>query len=165
MNVRPRPGTREEREQGSVSFILIGWAILLWILLAVVVDVGLAISQRERAADLADQAARAEAQNLNLNNLRTHGTVAIVKDGCERAETYLTNAAVVGTVHYGSAGLDRTFGNEGPANGPDGCRLGPGDTVTVSVDLTYSPLIFNIFGVGTITVHETGTATAQSGTQ
>ncbi len=164
MSIRLRPRARPERETGSVSFIMIGWALVLFFLLALVVDGGLAISQRERAADLADQAARAEAQNLSLDNLRRYGTVAIVADGCERASTYLTDLPT-NTVHYGRARLDKTFGNEGSAGSPDGCRLGPGDAVTVSVDLTYSPIVFDIFGVGTITVNETGTATAQSGTQ
>jgi Flp pilus assembly protein TadG len=136
---------------------MIGWALVLWVLLSVVVDVGLAISQRERAADLADQAARAEAQNLDIGTLRTSGGVTLVPDGCVRARTYLES---VGGTHLGTASLDTGFGAQ-----RNGCVWGPGNTVTVSVNLTYQPLIFDIFGVGTITVNETGTATVQSGTR
>lgn len=158
---------REDRERGSATFIMIGWALVLWVLLSVVVDVGLAISQRERAADLADQAARAEAQNLDLGNLRQHGTATIVNDDCQRATAYLKNLNVLKTVNAGaSAALDTTFGNEGVNRSHDGCELGPGNTVTVSVNITYRPLVFDpIFGGGSITVNETGTATVQAGTQ
>jgi Flp pilus assembly protein TadG len=149
---------RRERERGSATFIMIGWALVLWFLLALVVDVGLAISQRERAGDLADQAARAEAQNLNLTTLRTSGTATIVPDDCVRAAEYLNDDRVK-TTHMGTAALDRQFGVQG-----NGCQWGPGNSVTVSVDLTYTPLVFDLFGAGTITVNETGTATVQSGT-
>jgi Flp pilus assembly protein TadG len=137
---------------------MIGWALILWVLLSVVVDVGLAISQRERAGDLADQAARAEAQNLNVATLRGSGAATILQDGCARARSYLLDPDVRGT-HMGTAALDTAFGTQG-----NGCKWGPGNTVSVSVDLTYSPLIFDIFGVGTITVNGTGTATVQAGT-
>lgn len=162
--MRPRRCAPEDRESGSATFIMIGWAMLLWILLSVVVDVGLAISQRERAADLADQAARAEAQNLSLNALQQSGGTVIQNDRCDRAQAYLADPAVAQTVHYGKAALDTDYGNEGAGGAPDGCQLGPGNSVTVAVNLTYTPLIFNIFGVGTITVNETGTATVQAGT-
>jgi Flp pilus assembly protein TadG len=154
--MRPRRESREDRERGSATFIMIGWAVVLWVLFSVVVDVGLAISQREQAAALADQAARAEAQNLNLNNLRTSGALTIAQDGCARAGGYLV---AVKNTHRGTATLHTAYGVQG-----NGCKWGPGNSVSVSVDLTYQPLVLDIFGVGTITVNETGTATVQSGT-
>lgn len=161
---RARP---EDRENGSATFIMIGWALLLWVLLAVVVDVGLAISQRERAADFADQAARAEAQNLDLGTLRKQGAATIANDDCARAKAYLSNPDVLKTVNAGGVlALDTGFGNEGFNRSADGCQLGPGNSVTVSVTITYKPLVFDpIFGGGSITVTETGTATVQAGTQ
>ncbi|WP_051451211.1 pilus assembly protein TadG-related protein [Actinospica robiniae] len=156
---------REDREQGSATFIMIGWALVVWVLLSVVVDVGLAISQRERAADFADQAARAEAQNLDLGTLQQSGTAAIANDGCARAKAYLLDPRVRKTVDAGGVvALDTSFGNEGANKSADGCQLGPGNTVTVSVHITYKPLVFDaIFGGGSITVTETGTATVQAG--
>ena len=156
---------QRDRESGSATFIMIGWALVVWVLLSVVVDVGLAISQRERAADFADQAARAEAQNLDLDILQQSGTATIANDGCARAKAYLTDPEVRKTVDAGAVvALDTDFGNEGSGKSADGCNLGPGNTVTVSVSITYQPLVFApIFGGGSITVTETGTATVQAG--
>lgn len=165
--IRLRAGSRTRGERGSLSVVTVLWSLVIVMVAALVIDGGLAISQRERAADLADQAARAEAQNLDLGNLRQHGTATIVNDDCQRATAYLKNLNVLKTVNAGaSAALDTTFGNEGVNRSHDGCELGPGNTVTVSVNITYRPLVFDpIFGGGSITVNETGTATVQAGTQ
>jgi len=125
---------------------------------ALVIDVGLAISQRERAADLADQAARAEAQNLSTDTLRTSGGAEIEYDGCQRAFTYLQDAR--GSTGFGQASLDTGYFGDG-----DACELSgqaPGNSVTVAVQLTYTPFVFDLFS-GKVTVTETGTATAATG--
>ncbi|HWG27296.1 TadE/TadG family type IV pilus assembly protein [Actinospica sp.] len=152
--MRIRPGRRDER--GSMTVFVVLWSLVIVMVAALVIDVGLAISQRERAADLADQAARAEAQNLSTASLRQSGGAVIQDDGCLRARDYLTNAA--SSIHYGTATLDTGLGN-------GGCEVvgnGPGNSVTVSVNLTYSPFVFDLFS-GTVTVTETGTATAATG--
>jgi Flp pilus assembly protein TadG len=162
---------RSDRERGSATFILIMWALILWLLLAIVVDAGLAISQREQAADIADQAARAEAQNLSLQTLLGQGkntkaaAPVIEKDYCARASAYIATAA--SSVHLGTVSLDKTFGNEGDGNSPDGCELvgnGPGNSVTVSVNISYTPVVFDFFGLLDVTANETGTATVAAGT-
>ena len=152
MKIRPR--RRDER--GSMTVFVVLWSLVIVIVAALVIDVGLAISQRERAADLADQAARAEAQNLSTASLRQTGAAVIQDDGCLRATDYLANAA--SSIHYGTAVLTTGFGN-------GGCQVvgnAPGNSVTVSVSLTYSPFVFDLFS-GTVTVTETGTATAATG--
>jgi hypothetical protein len=139
-----------------MTVFVVLWSLVIVMVAALVIDVGLAISQRERAADLADQGARAEAQNLSTVSLRQSGGAVIQDDGCLRARDYLANAA--SSVHYGIATLDTGFGN-------GGCELvgaGPGNSVTVSVSLTYSPFVFDLFS-GSVTVTETGTATAATG--
>lgn len=161
--MRAAAAARVRDERGSMSVVVVLWALVITMVAALVIDGGLAISQRERAADLADQAARAEAQNVDQNALRTSGAAQIAADDCGRALAYLAGAA--GSVHYGTAEIDQGYGNEGADGGPDGCALSsaaPGNTVTVSVHLTYSPFVFDLFG-GTITVTETGTATAATG--
>lgn len=165
--MRPRRRGGADREDGSATFIMIGWALVFWVLLSVVVDVGLGISQRQRAADLADQAARAEAQNLVPGTLYTHGAAVIGADACAQARAYLSDPDVRDTVRAGGrVKLDTAFGNEGPGGSADGCRLGPGNSVTVSVDITYRPLVFDrVFGGGSITVTQTGTATVQANTR
>ena len=152
---RGRPGRRRD-ERGSFTVFVVLWSVVIVMVAALVIDVGLAISQRERAADLADQAARAEAQNLSTNTLRASGGAQIQDDGCDRAHQYLTD--VLSSIDYGQAAINGGFGE-------DGCELSadaPGNSVTVSVQLTYSPFVFDLFG-GTVTVTETGTATAATG--
>ena len=160
------PGARRRRlrdERGSMTVFVVLWSLVIVLVAALVIDVGLAISQRERAADLADQAARAEAQSLSTVALRQSGGAVIQADDCQRAQAYLADAAA--SVHYGDAAIDESFGNEGSGGGPDGCELIgdlPGNSVKVSVHLTYSPFVFDLFS-GTVTVTETGTATAATG--
>jgi Flp pilus assembly protein TadG len=147
---------RRRDERGSMTVFVVLWSLVIVMVAALVIDVGLAVSQRERAADLADQAARAEAQNLSTASLRQSGGAVIQDDGCLRATDYLANAAV--SIHYGTAALNTGFGN-------GGCEVvgnAPGNSVTVSVNLTYSPFVFDLFS-GTVTVTETGTATAATG--
>ena len=139
-----------------MTVFVVLWSLVIVMVAALVIDVGLAISQRERAADLADQAARAEAQNLSTDSLRQTGGAVIQDDGCLRAADYLTNAAT--SFHYGSAALTAGFGN-------GGCEVvgnTAGNSVTVSVSLTYSPFVFDLFS-GSVTVTETGTAIAATG--
>jgi Flp pilus assembly protein TadG len=146
----------DQRERGSMAVITVMWSFVVLLLAGLVIDGGLAISQRERAADLADQAARAEAQNIDQGTLRNSGAAEIADDGCGRAQVYLASAA--DSIHYGKAELDTGYGD-------NGCALSaaaPGNSVTVSVRLTYAPFVFDLFG-GTITVTETGTATAATG--
>lgn len=161
--IRRRAGRRPRGERGSLSVVTVLWSLVIVMVAALVIDGGLAISQRERAADLADQAARAEAQNVAQDPLRTSAAAQIAGDDCARAQAYLASAA--GSIHYGTASIDEGYGNEGAGGGPDGCALSgpvPGNTVSVSVHLTYAPFVFDLFG-GAITVTETGTATATAG--
>ena len=154
---RMRAARRDrDGERGSLAVVSVMWSFVILLLVGLVIDGGLAISQRERAADLADQAARAEAQNIDQGTLRTSGAAQIADDGCARAQAYLDSA--VDSIHYGQAELDTGYGD-------NGCALSaqaPGNSVTVSVRLTYAPFVFDLFG-GTITVTETGTATAATG--
>lgn len=140
-----------------MTVFVVLWSLVIVMVAALVIDVGLSISQRERAADIADQAARAEAQNLSIVSLRQSGGAVIQDDGCQRATDYLAAAAT--SVHYGSASLNTGYGNGGCLVNDPGT---PGNSVTVSVNVTYSPFVFDLFS-GTVTVTETGTATAATG--
>ena len=161
-------GRRRRDERGSFTFFAIMWSFVIVLLAALAIDGGLAISQRERAADLADQAARTEAENLSQPDLRGTGQVEINPDGCALASSYISDAAA--SVHYGTASLDHGFGDGGSGcaystvqvPGAGGAGLVESSSVTVEVELTYSPFVFDIFG-GKITVVEQGTAFAQAG--
>ncbi len=77
-------------------------------------------------------------------------------DDCALAQAYLASSAA--SIDYGKADTDRHYGE-------NGCELNnnlPGNMVTVEVQLTYSPFVFDIFN-GTLTVTESGSAVAQRG--
>ena len=109
--IRAAASARVRDERGSMSVVVVLWALVITMVAALVIDGGLAISQRERAADLADQAARAEAQNVDQGALRASGAARIASDDCMRAAAYL--AAAAGSIHYGTASIDTDYGNEG----------------------------------------------------
>ena len=56
-----RPGPAAERERGSVAVFTVVFAVAVVFLTALIVDGGIAMNARERAADIAEQAARAAA--------------------------------------------------------------------------------------------------------
>jgi Flp pilus assembly protein TadG len=151
-----RPDRRRD-ERGSFTVFVVLWSLVIVMVAALVIDVGLSISQRERAADLANQAARAEAQDLNTDVLRQSGGAAIQIDpDCAEAKDYLAAS----NVQYGTATIDGCALNPPVAGGP---AIAPGNSVTVTVTLTYSPFVFDLFS-GAVSVTETGTATAATGT-
>jgi Flp pilus assembly protein TadG len=57
-------------ERGSVAVFTAVFALAVLFLVALLVDGGSALNARERAADIAEQAARAAATDLNLASLR-----------------------------------------------------------------------------------------------
>lgn len=69
---RDRPPTRwrVRDDAGSVSVYLAVWAIAMMAMAGLVIDGGAAIAARARAADLAEQAARAGADALSPASLR-----------------------------------------------------------------------------------------------
>lgn len=63
-------------DRGSIAVFTAFFAFAVMLLLAVLVDGGSALSARERAADVAEQGARAAVTDLSVGSLRT-GTVAV----------------------------------------------------------------------------------------
>jgi Flp pilus assembly protein TadG len=139
---RERLAARDER--GSVAFIVVMWSVVVLALAGLVIDGSLMISQKERAADLAAQAARAQAENLNLVELRRTGLTEIqlgpAADPCKIAQNYLKQ----NTIHNGLASIDV---NAAGTNG-----------VTVCVSVTYQTLFINLSPVATAcaTAHAAG---------
>lgn len=131
---------RSERGSGAAAVII--FAFLFLALAAFVVDGGLSISQRERAADIAEQAARYAAQKLDTDALRHDRTV-------------IDTAACATRV--------RDFAERSGITGPDLANAVCTDTqpqkVTVRIQLTYRPTLTGFFYNGSLTV--TGTATAE----
>jgi Putative Flp pilus-assembly TadE/G-like len=136
---RPAPGTAAEKERGSVTLLVVFFTIIALVLASLLVDVGNALGARERAADIAEQAARAGAGDIDIAALRA-GTVAIdTATACAQA---LNLVAAYGA----RAGM--------AARGQ--CAPPSPQRITVTVYVTTRPLI--AASLGNFTVHASATA-------
>ena len=71
-------------DRGSVSLWVVIFAFTTLALFVLVVDGGQAMNAKSRAADIAEQAARAAANDLNVADLRTgRGTVRLLGNACD----------------------------------------------------------------------------------
>jgi Flp pilus assembly protein TadG len=126
-------GTPTSGEEGTISMFTVFFTIIVFLLAGLLVDGGLAIHARQRAADIAEEAARAGANNIDINTLRAHGKVQIIEDGpngttCAKAKT-LINAY---TAHIIASTCDTPAG----ANRVD-------VTVTISAPLQFLSIVPN----------------------
>lgn len=74
---------RRVDDRGSVSLWVVIFAFTTIALLILVVDGGQVMNAKSRAADVAEQAARAAAGDLNVASLRTGSGVALAGDACD----------------------------------------------------------------------------------
>ena len=126
-------GTPTSGEEGTISMFTVFFTIIVFLLAGLLVDGGLAIHARQRAADIAEEAARAGANNIDINTLRASGKVQIIEDGpngttCAKAKT-LINAY---TAHIIASTCDTPAG----ANRVD-------VTVTISAPLQFLSIVPN----------------------
>jgi Flp pilus assembly protein TadG len=147
----------ERRDRGSVSLWVVMFAFVTLALLILVVDGGQVIVAKSRAADIAEQAARAAADDIDPGGLR-NGDVTIAAGACgipgpasELVSTYQKGVGVTATMLTCHPGT-------GPEGAPD---------VTVQVQVSMKPFLpVNPFGTITVTATETaflacGTADAR----
>jgi Flp pilus assembly protein TadG len=72
------------RDRGSISLWVVIFAFTTLALLILVVDGGQTMNAKSRAADIAEQAARAAADDINVGSLRTaKGTVGLAGGACD----------------------------------------------------------------------------------
>ncbi|MGH8776895.1 MAG: pilus assembly protein TadG-related protein [Jiangellaceae bacterium] len=82
---------RAGRERGAISALIVGLAVMLLVLAGLVVDGGNAINARAKITDDAEQAARAAANQINIEVLRATGVVTIMESEARAAAVaYLT---------------------------------------------------------------------------
>jgi Flp pilus assembly protein TadG len=99
----PAPeGRRAGSDRGSAAIIVVVFALTLLVLAGFVVDGGLSIANRERAQDVAEQAARYAAQDLDEDALREGtGEAPINHANCESRvadfveKIQLTSASII----------------------------------------------------------------------
>ncbi len=126
-------------ERGSVTLLVVFFTLIALALASLLVDVGGALNARERAADIAEQAARAGANDIDVAALRD-GEVAIdTASACSRALGLVAD-------YSARSGFDAT------AN----CPPPSPQQITVTVSVTTRPVI--AAALGSFTVHATATA-------
>jgi Flp pilus assembly protein TadG len=138
--------TRRLDDRGSGAGAVIIFALVFLSLSAFVIDGGLSISQRERAADIAEQAARYAAQDIDKEALfRDEGGPAPINyQNCDaRVRAFAAK--------MGMTGADMSASH---------CTAANAQEVAVEVQLTYQPVLTGLFYSNSITVH--GTSTAES---
>lgn len=125
------------RDGGAVSVLVLLLTPMLLALAGLVWDGGLAISARQQAADLAEQAARAGADQLDLDAARASGSNLI--------DTARARAAACRYVQVAAPGV--------------GCQAtATGQQVTVQVATTTSTALLGLIGLPTLTSHGHATA-------
>ena len=129
-------------ERGSVSLFVVFFAIAALALASLLVDLGGAVNAQQRAADVAEQAARAAANTIDVASLRS-GTVVI-----DRA-TACTSAQALIRSYASMSGIDAVMSN---------CLFPSARQVTVYVSVTTTPIISAFFGRFTMRAHETACA-------
>ena len=134
-------GAPADRDRGSVSLFLAIFTVAALALLALLVDGGTAINAKERAADVAEQAARAAANQIDVADLRSlNSTVVIGPGACQAAENIVAQYQL--TSH--TSALVKT------------CDALPGSTsATVTVSVHTSPVLPFFFGNFTMTASAT----------
>ncbi|MFI9616044.1 TadE/TadG family type IV pilus assembly protein [Streptomyces sp. NPDC052023] len=136
-------------DRGSGAGAVIIFALVFLSLSAFVIDGGLSISKRERAADIAEQAARYAAQDIDLEALYDDegGPAPINFENCD--------ARV------------KSFAREMNMSGSDiaasHCVAADADQVEVEIQLTYSPVFTGLFYGGDVAVHGQAVAENQVG--
>jgi Putative Flp pilus-assembly TadE/G-like len=131
-------------DRGSISLFVVFFAIAALMLASLLVDLGSAVNAQERAADLAEQAARAAANDINVASLRNAAGPPVIDQGtaCGRAAALIQG-------YTASSGITAAMGQ---------CGFPSARQVTVYVSVTTTPLISAMLGKFTMTAHETACA-------
>jgi Flp pilus assembly protein TadG len=140
--MRRKRGRNLRGDRGTLSLFVVMLVPAVVLMAGLLVDGGIAINAKERAADVAQQAARAGANDLNVTDLR-NGNVQLAPGACAVAEAFVPKYQGIGAT-------------------PKGCE--PGVTgngapqITVQAQVVVHSQILSLIGLGTFT--ETGSGSA-----
>ena len=141
------------RDGGSVSVWVVIFGAISLLLLALIVDGGQAMLAKVRVADIAEQAARAAADDVDTTNLRSTGQVSLAGDACDTSPPGPADQ-IVASYGSGSGLADATMTSCAPeANPPAGLP----EQIDVTVSATVTPLISFLFQTYTVTSTESAT--------
>ncbi|GAA5043550.1 hypothetical protein HNP84_004447 [Thermocatellispora tengchongensis] len=139
--MRARPERHAER--GSMSVFAVVFSVVVFLLAGLLVDGGAAINARLRAADIAEQAARAAADQIDVEHLRATGQARLLADDgavCGRAEEIVTA--------HDTDEVEQT-----------GCEVGAGqEQVTVTVGVSWEAFFLAALGFGGSRMEASATA-------
>jgi Flp pilus assembly protein TadG len=125
------PG-RIKRDRGSVAVFTVVFAIAVVFLTALILDGGIAMNARERATDIAGQAARAAAGDIDVAALRTSGQAHIGPGACT-----IANQTVQAYAQADSGGVDKvTTATMVSCDAPQGAQQ-----ATIIVRITTQPFV------------------------
>ena len=131
---------RATDDRGSATVFGLFLIMVVLVLAGAMIEGGNAMSARGHATDIAQQAARAGADKLDLAALRTTGVVRIDPTAAKAAATaFLAQVGETGTVTATPA------------------------SVSVTVTVTRPGILVPILGIQTLTVHATATAAPITG--
>jgi Flp pilus assembly protein TadG len=144
--MRRKDGNGWRGDRGTLSLFVVMFAPVVVLLAGLLVDGGIAINARMRAADVAQQAARAGANDLNIAALRS-GTVQLNQDACAKAQAFVGTYTGIGAT---SAGCIFTSVNGQPG-------------VEVWATVTVQSQILGIIGIHSFTETSHGAASPVCG--
>lgn len=144
-----RGQARLDRGSGAIGIVI--FALLFMALAAFVVDGGMAISKRERAADLAEQAARYAAQDIDVEALRN------ATEATRTAPINYENCTDDIRHFLATTGLDQADVEASE------CHDSTAEQVNVTVQLTYQPMMTGFFFDGDLLAKGTASASSISG--
>ncbi len=144
MRRHERPRLRRD-ERGAATIFVLGLSIVLFACAGLVIDGGLAIGARQRAADDAEQAARVATDSIDVAQLRETGEIVVDRRLAEqRAAQYL--------VGRGYAGNEFSVQPQPNSN-----------AVRVVVRNTTSTLILGVIGISQFDVTAAATSEPDTG--
>jgi hypothetical protein len=130
----------QTRQDGQLSAFIAVLVVPLVAVAGLVADGGGVLAAHQRAVSSAFEAARAGAQAIDIETLRSSGVVVLDQtEARSQALSFLAASGESGTVYV------------------------EGDSVTVTVSLRHSLAVLSMFGLGPVTVTGTATATATQG--
>jgi Flp pilus assembly protein TadG len=130
------------REQGQITVFVVVVMVALLAVAGLVYDGGQALAAKTTAIDIAQEAARAGAQQVNLASFRATGQVVLDAPAAQAAaQAYLAGTGTGDTVTVSVTG----------------------DTVTVTVAHVQPTVFLGLIGIRALHVTGTATAAAESG--
>ena len=140
-------------EEGAAAVILLLLTPALFALGGLVLDGGRHLTARQHAADLAEQAARAGADHLDLTQLRATDAAP---NGTSSSPLDLP-AAKAAACHYVTTSDPTAICTAAVASTPEGQRI------TVRIRTTRSTVLLGLIGVNELHTDATGSAIAVTG--